>query len=142
MGLTSSWLILDNDHLARVNGTYGRTHQIQRYSKGKSALKDLLLSLHNLHSCGIATGDLHPRNIMATLNMALNEQSVPLLLEHPTQDNIVQHVIRRDRLQDPWAPQYVTRQLPLRELMEPESLPTMKLGGLGSGESSVAQNDP
>jgi non-specific serine/threonine protein kinase len=135
MGLTASWLILGNDHLARVNDRYENRHETQRYSWAKSVLKDLLLSLHNLHSCGVASGDLHPKNVMATLKMRLNGQSVPLLIEHPTQDNIVQHVIRDDRLPDPWAPNYITRQLPLREVTEADSPQQMKLGGLQGGRS-------
>jgi hypothetical protein len=72
--------------------------------------------------------------------MKLNEQSIPLLLEHPIQDNIVQHIVRADGLRDPWAPKYITRKLPLREVMEAGSFPTMKLGGLGEGKSHISRD--
>jgi non-specific serine/threonine protein kinase len=140
MGLTASWLILDHDALTHTNDACWRKLRAQRYSRGKSALKCLLLSLHNLHSCGVASGNLHPRNPMAILEKTLNEESVPLLLAHPTENTIARHVVRTDGLVDPWAPKHIIRKLPLRESMEVGPLPTMKLGGLGSGKSHGVQD--
>jgi hypothetical protein len=100
-------------------------------------LKDFLLGLHGLHSCGIAHGDPHPKNLLADLLPMVDvedettyERTGKLLT-----GSAKRPVGREDRLSDDqWAPDYLYHSEPLSAVRGMREAPSTKLGDLGTGD--------
>jgi hypothetical protein len=98
-------------------------------------LKDLLLAIHELHSCGIAHGDPHPKHLLSDqpLSVDLKDEAT---YEDTSEMEISQPLEREDGYyRDRWAPQYLCASQPLSDLTKILETPRMRLTSLGAGTS-------
>lgn len=89
------------------------------HSRVKTISKQFLLGLHCLHSCEIAHGDVNPGNLLFSLGTC-TVQSIPALVQVPTESNVSPPVKRLDGKRDRWAPDYLCFDQLLATLVDSE----------------------
>ncbi|KAI5365904.1 putative protein kinase [Septoria linicola] len=101
------------------------------YVRVKSILKQILLGLHGLHSCGIVHSDLNPGNLLVALSSHA-KHDVASLVQKPEEGEISPPVRRKDGKVDKWAPRYLCINRPLESLVDLSGPVHVKISDLGA----------
>lgn len=98
----------------------------------RKVLRDVLIGLQQLHSNGIAHGDLHPGNILVNLNTEKFESTPTSSLRQNPEDG---DILRRlDGKRDLWSPSYLIAGESLQDFTSADSNPLVKIADLGAGK--------
>jgi serine/threonine protein kinase len=95
-------------------------------------LRDTLLGLQFLHSNGIIHGDVHPGNILFTINLPrLQSDPSDSLQQHPDEHLKLE---RLDGKVDLWAPKYLLGPKSLYEYTSLDLDPLVNISDFGGGK--------
>lgn len=98
-------------------------------------LRDTLLGLRVLHNNGIVHGDVHPGNILFTIEQLSSESHPPQSLrQHPAAHNMLERLDGKDDL---WAPKYILEPSSLYDYTSLELDPLVKLSDFGGGKRII-----
>lgn len=111
------------------------TPTLHRFPKhlGKRILRNVLQDLQSLHTNGIVHADLHIGNILLTIRLDCNSETIEELQQRPEDGKCLK---RLDGKQDLWAPPYLLAPAGLLKYSSTELDPYVKIVDIGAGESS------